>query len=71
MLFWDGLKNLPNIKQGEDIDILVDDNDLELLTFIMEKRVGTIPFDIYTESGLSGMIMWRYRIFLKSFHSKY
>lgn len=39
---------------NEDIDLLVSDNDIEEIQGIMNERVGILPFDIYSCSGLSG-----------------
>ena len=47
---------LPNIKPGEDIDMLVADDAVQILDdYFLKKRVrGAIPCDIYSESGLRG-----------------
>ncbi len=45
---------LPDLAAGEDIDVLVADEDLELLWRILDEQPGTIPTDIYSVSGLPG-----------------
>ncbi len=52
-------EDFPNIKRGEDIDMLVADEDIDRVSalFTGRKRDG-IPCDLYSESGLPGT---RYR----------
>jgi hypothetical protein len=48
---------LPHVAPGEDIDLLVADQDLELVWSLMAPRPGPRPgqkFDIYSVSGLPG-----------------
>jgi hypothetical protein len=48
---------LPHVAPGEDIDLLVADEDLEFVWSLMAPRVGLRPgqkFDIYSVSGLPG-----------------
>src|SRR4030066_87501 len=47
-------ENLPNIELKEDVDIMVDDDDLEKVYSIIERRPGIVPFDIYSKSGMHG-----------------
>ena len=39
-------ENLPTVGNGEDVDLLVEDNDLTKLHSIIDKKPGIIPFDI-------------------------
>ncbi len=47
-------EDLPNLDLKEDVDIMVDDDDLESLYSIIERRPGIVPFDIYSKSGMHG-----------------
>ena len=47
-------ENLPEVEQGEDLDMLVADEDLPLLTGLLTGGKDGIPCDIYTVSGLRG-----------------
>jgi len=48
-------EDLPFLKDGEDIDILVADEDLEKIdSFLTGEKKSGIPCDIYTCSGLPG-----------------
>lgn len=47
-------ETLPEIAPGEDIDLLVDDEDVETVQAILDEEPGTIPCDLYTVSGLPG-----------------
>jgi hypothetical protein len=47
-------EDLPKIMPGEDIDMLVADEDIEILESILQEHPGIIPCDIYTVSGLPG-----------------
>lgn len=53
-------KKLPEVAPGEDIDILVADEDLEKLTLFVNTNIARkgIPCDIYSVSGLQGT-SWR------------
>lgn len=46
--------DLPHLDSGEDLDILVADRDLTRLHEILAEEPGTIPVDVYSESGLEG-----------------
>ena len=54
VLRWFG--ELPNVEPGEDIDMLIADNDAgNLDDYFLKKRVrSAVPCDIYSESGLRG-----------------
>ena len=45
---------LPDLAAGEDLDVLVADEDLEVLWGLLDEQPGTIPTDIYSVSGLPG-----------------
>ena len=45
---------LPHIETGEDLDILVADHDLNAMIDVLDASPGTIPCDVYSESGLPG-----------------
>jgi hypothetical protein len=45
-------ESFPNLAPGEDIDLLVADDDLDTLEEILHPAEGTIPCDVYTVSGL-------------------
>ena len=48
-------EDLPHVRAGEDIDLLIGDNDLERVEMLLmgNKKNGT-PVDVYTVSGLPG-----------------
>lgn len=46
--------DLPRLDSGEDLDILVADRHLTQLHQILAEEPGTIPVDVYSESGLEG-----------------
>jgi hypothetical protein len=46
-------ESLPNLKPGEDVDILIDDASLETALKIMHEFPGVQPCDIYSPSGLA------------------
>lgn len=47
--------DLPHIKNGEDIDILVSDKDVDRISvFFTGRKMNGIPCDLYSESGLPG-----------------
>lgn len=45
---------LPFSDLSEDIDLLISDNDLSAVQEIMNKRIGIIPFDLYSTGGTPG-----------------
>lgn len=45
---------LPHLDPGEDLDVLVADRHLQRLHEILAEEPGTIPIDIYSETGLEG-----------------
>ncbi|PFG38847.1 hypothetical protein ATJ97_1335 [Georgenia soli] len=45
---------LPDLAPGEDLDMLVADDDLETFRAVLAREPGTIPVDLYSESGLPG-----------------
>jgi len=45
---------LPEMERGEDLDLLVADEDVETVQEILAEEPGLIPVDLYSESGLSG-----------------
>ncbi len=47
-------EDLPEIAPGEDIDMIVDDDDIETVEIIMKEQPGLIPCDLYSASGLPG-----------------
>ena len=47
-------EELPAIEPGEDLDLLVADADLARLQAVLDEEPGTIPVDVYSESGLPG-----------------
>ena len=47
-------ERLPHMDPGEDLDVLVADDDVESFVSTIEAEPGSIPADIYTESGLPG-----------------
>lgn len=46
--------HLPQIDPGEDLDVLVADRHLHRWHEILAEEPGTIPVDVYSESGLAG-----------------
>ncbi|MHA1829479.1 MAG: hypothetical protein ACTSX6_12640 [Candidatus Heimdallarchaeaceae archaeon] len=50
LLRW--FEKIPKIDPGEDLDILVHDNDIGRIDTILSKYPGVIPCDIYSASGL-------------------
>jgi hypothetical protein len=46
--------DLPEIEPGEDLDLLVADEDLETVHGVLDASPGTFPVDLYTVSGLPG-----------------
>lgn len=47
-------EDLPAIAPGEDIDMLVADEDIDTVEYLLQQQPGIIPCDIYTVSGLPG-----------------
>ncbi|HEX5333028.1 MAG TPA: hypothetical protein VFW79_10330 [Cellulomonas sp.] len=47
-------ETLPEIGPGEDLDLLVADDDLATVHRILGEEPGTIPVDVYSETGLDG-----------------
>ncbi|GAB2973877.1 hypothetical protein GCM10027212_10980 [Actinotalea caeni] len=45
-------ETLPHVDEGEDLDILVADEDLERTRALVESEPGTEPIDLYSASGL-------------------
>ncbi|MFL6240294.1 MAG: hypothetical protein ACJ735_12465 [Actinomycetes bacterium] len=46
--------DLPDLPPGEDLDLLVRDQDLPLVDAVLAERPGTEPCDVYSVSGLPG-----------------
>jgi len=44
---------LPRIEEGEDLDFLVADDDIEAFRAVLESEPGTQPVDLYSVSGLA------------------
>jgi len=47
-------EGLPELEPGEDLDLLVSDQDLAKAQAFLAEEPGTIPVDLYSESGLRG-----------------
>jgi len=47
-------ENLPEMEPGEDLDLLVADEDLAVVEGLLDEEPGTIPVDLYSESGQTG-----------------
>jgi hypothetical protein len=47
-------EDLPHLEPGEDLDLLVADRDLHRLQALLLEEPGTIPVDVYSESGVTG-----------------
>lgn len=47
-------ESLPEVPEGEDIDLLVDDDDLEKVVAMLVEGPGIQPVDVYTVTGLPG-----------------
>lgn len=45
---------LPFRDINEDIDLLVSDEDVDIVQHIINEKVGIIPFDLYSVSGMPG-----------------
>jgi hypothetical protein len=45
---------LPEIAPGEDIDLLVADEDLPAMAALLDGEAGLVPCDVYTVSGMPG-----------------
>ncbi|MBA4155853.1 MAG: hypothetical protein H0X65_00045 [Gemmatimonadetes bacterium] len=46
--------SLPAVGEGEDIDLLVADEQIDRVLGILDAEPGTIPLDVYSASGLPG-----------------
>lgn len=47
-------ETLPRLDPGEDVDLLVADEDVPRLETVIEREPGLIPCDVYSASGLPG-----------------
>jgi hypothetical protein len=47
-------EQLPELEPGEDLDVLVADADLQRMRALLAEEPGTIPVDLYSETGLPG-----------------
>ncbi|PVU83502.1 hypothetical protein DDP54_11410 [Cellulomonas sp. WB94] len=47
-------ETLPELAPGEDLDLLVADVDLATVHRVLAEEPGTIPVDVYSETGLEG-----------------
>ncbi|MFC7404879.1 hypothetical protein [Georgenia alba] len=47
-------EELPVIAPGEDLDLLVADADIDVVERLLDTEPGTIPVDLYSETGLTG-----------------
>lgn len=47
-------ESLPDLALGEDLDVLVADDDLETFRAVLAREPGTVPVDLYSGSGLPG-----------------
>jgi len=47
-------ENLPEVEEGEDIDVLLADEDIETFMGTMKEFPGTIPCDVYSVEGQQG-----------------
>lgn len=47
-------ESLPHLDPGEDLDLLVADEHLALVQAVLAEEPGTIPVDLYSETGLPG-----------------
>lgn len=47
-------EHLPELEPDEDLDVLVADRDLDALRALLAEEPGTIPVDLYSETGLPG-----------------
>ncbi|QJW35978.1 hypothetical protein [Cellulosimicrobium protaetiae] len=45
-------ETLPDIAPGEDLDVLVADDDTDALRALLESEPGVLPVDLYSASGL-------------------
>jgi hypothetical protein len=45
---------LPAMEPGEDLDVLVADEDVDAFRALLESEPGTVPVDLYSVSGLAG-----------------
>jgi hypothetical protein len=47
-------EGLPRLEPGEDLDLLVADQHLDKMQALLAEEPGTIPVDLYSETGLTG-----------------
>jgi len=47
-------EGLPHLDPGDDIDLLVADDDLGTVRALLGEEPGTLPVDVYSESGIDG-----------------
>lgn len=47
-------ENLPAMEPGEDLDLLVRDEDLTELQRLLAQEPGTVPVDLYSTTGMPG-----------------
>jgi hypothetical protein len=47
-------EDLPRLEPGEDLDVLVADEDLDKFRRLLAEEPGTIPVDLYSVSGMDG-----------------
>lgn len=47
-------ESLPQVDPGEDLDLLISDDDLEPVSDLLNSAPGIQPIDVYTETGLPG-----------------
>jgi hypothetical protein len=47
-------ETLPEIEAGEDIDLLVADEQVEIVLDLLDSEPGVVPVDVYSASGMAG-----------------
>jgi hypothetical protein len=47
-------ETLPHVEPGEDIDLLVADDDLPFMAALLDHEQGLVPCDVYTATALYG-----------------
>jgi hypothetical protein len=47
-------EHLPAVEPGEDLDVLVADEDLDGLVELLDEQPGTVPVDVYSSGGRPG-----------------
>jgi hypothetical protein len=50
LLRW--FEDMPEVAEGEDLDLLVADEDMNTVASLLDEEPGTLPFDLYSVSGL-------------------